>query len=172
MQCKHENQQCLPESTLNFREKIVSSRKAESFLRKFLQDLFVISCWVVFLIILVLLRQFTGRKLKWFSIGYPQFLYSTRNFVLTLKYTCFSPFFHFSEHSCVTQIHIVPEFLSYESFSLSSWVAQQLDVRRLVTTLSHFANKSSAEFHLCRASRGWFPNDKVPAVSMENALWQ
>ena len=77
MQCKHENKQCLPESTLNFREKIlestlnfrekiVSSRKTEYFLRKFLQDLFVVSCWVVFLIILVLLRQFTGRKkLKW-----------------------------------------------------------------------------------------------------------
>ena len=48
MQCKHENKQCLPESTLNFREIIVSSRKTEYFLRKFLQDLFVVSCWVVF----------------------------------------------------------------------------------------------------------------------------
>ena len=54
MQCKHENQQCLPESILNFRE-IISSRKTESFLRKFLKDLFVVSCWVVFLIIFVLL---------------------------------------------------------------------------------------------------------------------
>ena len=62
MQCKHENKQCLPESILNFREKIVSSRKTGSFLRKFLQDLFGVSCWVVFLIIFVLLHQFTGRK--------------------------------------------------------------------------------------------------------------